>query len=684
MDRVRGARTEWRRAGVVDAVGLARGEMGEDAFDDLGSVDARDDAQRPATHPTVRDVDVEDALEPLHPAHGERTSGKGLAGGWTRRVGDDEVAVFEVRGEHAVVSGEMGAGAWYEGSEQGYAVLLNISTRGRRAMEKTLMGIALGAILGLTLTACGGGGGSSVRPDDPGPGPGTRTCPNGQVVPIGDDCPDDPGPGPGRVDPIPPSGQSFRGQATLAAKVTANGRALQGKVFVWDPTYDASNTDPGTHYNGVKQNLRDSGIPDTNIIGTDQLNGLTVGEEDTYPTYRFFNDAEWADELAATRVVVVPAGGLLDEPGASTRIAAGNVLFVKSAGNTPHDGETGQLILARRDWYVPTAPHWAENDVGEWPEGYSSYAEAINSLRTGKAIVAVWADVDDNGNIVPYASSVRCGNAGNSCFTVILPRDLYDSTGHGTSYAAPRLGAAAFYLRQLWDKAEEVTGVLRTCAIDIGAPGVDDEFGAGAVNVDCPTVANKEVQTAAASVSTEARSPALDSMTGLGAAPGEQQPSFSFTTATKPDADSMISAPEIFVSQNWFGIGKRYRFDGGEIVGLMGTGTAPLGVHSRLVATEQSAFFEVGGRKELVRLSDIASLAAVGTLGYDTGGMNARVARAGLQAVQEDGSSSLRLYAGVSRVSGEVGIPGRREVGRDKVPFTKDAPEVRLSYVLQF
>ena len=35
------------------------------------------------------------------------------------RVGDDAVAVLEVRGEHAVVSGEMGAGAWDEGGESG-------------------------------------------------------------------------------------------------------------------------------------------------------------------------------------------------------------------------------------------------------------------------------------------------------------------------------------------------------------------------------------------------------------------------------------------------------------------------------------------------------------------------------------------------------------------------------------
>ena len=40
----------------------------------------------------------------------------GFAGGWTSTVGDDVVGVFEVRGEHAVVTGEMGAGARHRAS----------------------------------------------------------------------------------------------------------------------------------------------------------------------------------------------------------------------------------------------------------------------------------------------------------------------------------------------------------------------------------------------------------------------------------------------------------------------------------------------------------------------------------------------------------------------------------------
>ena len=44
---------------TVYGVGLAGGEIGEDSVDEVGGLDARDHAQRPATYRTVLDVDVE-------------------------------------------------------------------------------------------------------------------------------------------------------------------------------------------------------------------------------------------------------------------------------------------------------------------------------------------------------------------------------------------------------------------------------------------------------------------------------------------------------------------------------------------------------------------------------------------------------------------------------------------------
>ena len=43
----------------------------------------------------------------------------GFREGWTSTVGDNVVAVLEVRGEHVVESGEMCSGAWHEGDEAG-------------------------------------------------------------------------------------------------------------------------------------------------------------------------------------------------------------------------------------------------------------------------------------------------------------------------------------------------------------------------------------------------------------------------------------------------------------------------------------------------------------------------------------------------------------------------------------
>ena len=60
MGRRRNARTEWRCVRAVDAAGLSGSEMSKDPLDEFGSLDARDNAQRSATHLTVRDVDVED------------------------------------------------------------------------------------------------------------------------------------------------------------------------------------------------------------------------------------------------------------------------------------------------------------------------------------------------------------------------------------------------------------------------------------------------------------------------------------------------------------------------------------------------------------------------------------------------------------------------------------------------
>ena len=56
------------------------------------------------------------ALSRLILAQADSNACKRSATAMALSVGDDVVAAFEVRGEHAVVSGEMGAGAWHRAS----------------------------------------------------------------------------------------------------------------------------------------------------------------------------------------------------------------------------------------------------------------------------------------------------------------------------------------------------------------------------------------------------------------------------------------------------------------------------------------------------------------------------------------------------------------------------------------
>ena len=67
---LRGARTERRCAGVVDGGALANGGMNEDPLDDLGSLDARDDAQHAATHTALARM----VRQPPRPPPGSTTS----------------------------------------------------------------------------------------------------------------------------------------------------------------------------------------------------------------------------------------------------------------------------------------------------------------------------------------------------------------------------------------------------------------------------------------------------------------------------------------------------------------------------------------------------------------------------------------------------------------------------------
>ena len=90
----------------------------------------------------------------------------------------------------------------------------------------------------------------------------------------------------------------------------------------------------------------------------------------------------------------------------------------------------------------------------------------------------------------------------------------------GTSDASAKLAAAAFYVFQLYEKAEEVVDTLKECAEDIGEPGVDYEFGLGLVSLACGRVESAEVLTASSSLVLRWDAPALEALLGSRSAGG--------------------------------------------------------------------------------------------------------------------------------------------------------------------
>ena len=105
---------------------------------------------------------------------------------------------------------------------------------------------------------------------------------------------------------------------------------------------------------------------------------------------------------------------------------------------------------------------------------------------------------------MPYGEVVQCGDIAEWCFTV-LPNSY-------TSSASARLAAMSFYLAQLYPTAEEIIETLNVCAIDIGEPGIDREFGRGLANIVCGPVWEKELEAAMQITSMTAHSPALERM----------------------------------------------------------------------------------------------------------------------------------------------------------------------------
>ncbi len=134
----------------------------------------------------------------------------------------------------------------------------------------------------------------------------------------------------------------------------------------------------------------------------------------------------------------------------------------------------------------------AGNDGAADPIYPAGYAATINDLTNAAALIAVGA-VDKQNNIASFSN--RCGVAKNWCMVApgvgILSTYINNNyaISNGTSMAAPHVsGAIAVLLEQSPNlKADDIYDILLMTATDLGAPGIDDIYGHGLLNLDKAT-----------------------------------------------------------------------------------------------------------------------------------------------------------------------------------------------------
>jgi len=554
---------------------------------------------------------------------------------------------------------------------------------------------------------------------------------------------------------VPPAGELFHGQKALMEKIEAGG-SLDGALTIIDTECQVVES----HCAAVTETAAAFGTPRRNILHTEKgrfgdadyesvlthpdaieeliaSGGVEAIDEElkqlgTAPK-TFLTRGTWKAHRERTKVVVMPFGPVFNQPGDGSLIARHNIVFVASIGNVIADenrpfDKDGFV----RNWYTPG---WCSDreSVERLTGSGNVYCDLLNdgqlarifqNLREaqGKALYATWGDIK-NGEVVSYPFAVSCGEAKNDCFTVILPPEhrgrkieSFDDMAQyavGTSFASPALGSYLFYLSQLWDDAGEVRRVLNECAIDVGKPGIDREFGRGVPSADCPQVAKKERAAARASVSLDMRSPLMNAQNAVilgsaarsknGITPSQRGPGtytrvslafhyarprgrartpvrFSFASSAQQEV-----VPDIYLAEDILGAGLTKRFTTGESISLsFGQGYDTLAVSSSLTGPRRwKSFMEVSVRKPLlVRRDMLVELS--GSYGRANDEMRIRVFRAGLRSVYREGNRSVAFGLEYARASGSLGIPGYRDVGRSMVPFVRKSFATAVSYRLEF
>ncbi len=259
---------------------------------------------------------------------------------------------------------------------------------------------------------------------------------------------------------------SFAGMRDLIGRITDGGH--RGKLIISE--LGIGEAFEGSHaQQTVYVNMKEEGVPAASIV----VHGPGITNPRALGSFGILTHPDNAALRAETLVVnlsVLPAFNRLSVP----HIPAHNIIWVASAGNLDPDiaacGPTDPRI---RDFWRSDHPYFSCEGRDRSPV----YIDTMGAVRTGKVLMATAAVRRQDGTVVPDTGVMMCGDTREQCFAVEQSRI--------TSASAPALSAAVFHLFQTYEDAEDVVHALKSCATDIGEPGVDREFGQGLVDFRC-------------------------------------------------------------------------------------------------------------------------------------------------------------------------------------------------------
>ena len=218
---------------------------------------------------------------------------------------------------------------------------------------------------------------------------------------------------------------------------------------------------PGSHPDRVFRKLLQEGVPREHIERPDDSNSTPSDPELFVRNFSVLTPIRFQPHVnhvaGNDEVVVVGAGNV------SSRNVA---LCVDEDYSNP------------RDLWNRNHPFWncTQYDSTISPEWFDAM---ISAVETGKVLIAISVDREEDGSVVPVNRSVTCGDLAEYCFAVTHSYD-------GTSFAAPRVAAVLFHFRQMYETAEEAVAAAKQCVEDVGEPGPDREFGLGILDLNCP------------------------------------------------------------------------------------------------------------------------------------------------------------------------------------------------------